>query len=272
MRFIGKRTKRLRLVAVLSLSLGLAAGAWGVSVPSASGKAAGALTFEVEIPITYPPASCPAGTPPGITCSTRTGAGVVRGLGRVEESYAYLLDESPAGCSRESVRGLPSTARLTVPGKGEIDVRVSGTECLTRVPPNPVTGTETFTVTGGSGRFAGASGGGTIAHRSEGPPGWRGRDTWSGTLTVPGLEFDLTPPVLSGAISKSVRAPRRANRVRVTYNVTATDDVDGTVPVSCRPRSGSRFRVGRTVVRCSATDSSANTVTARFRIVVKRRR
>src|SRR5688500_9428238 len=101
MRFIGKRTKRLRLVAVLSLSLGLAAGVWGLSVPSASGKAAGALTFEVDIPITYPPAlsaSCPAGTPPGITCSTRTGAGVVRGLGRVEESYAYLLDESPAGC------------------------------------------------------------------------------------------------------------------------------------------------------------------------------
>lgn len=273
MKLVCRRRERLRLVAVLGLLLGLVAGAWGVSVPSASGKAAGALTFEVDIPITYQPpssASCPTGTPPEITCSSRTGAGVVRGLGRVEESYAYLLDES--GCGQDSVRGLPSTARLTVPGKGEIDVRVSGTDCLRRVPPNPVIGTETFTVTGGSGKFAGASGGGTIAHVSEGPPAWRGRDTWTGTLTVPRPEFDLAPPVVSGAISRSVRALRRAKRVRVTYNVAATDDVDGGIPVSCQPRSGSRFRIGRTIVRCSATDSSANTATARFTIVVKRRR
>ena len=28
------------------------------------------------------------------------------------------------------------------------------------------------------------------------------RSTWTGTLVVPGLEFDVTPPTLSGATSK----------------------------------------------------------------------
>jgi hypothetical protein len=64
----------------------------------------------------------------------------------------------------------------------------------------------------------------------------------------------------------------RAKRVRVTYAVSARDDVDGAVPVSCFPRSGSRFDSGRTDVVCSATDASANTQTARFTITVKRRR
>ena len=82
----------------------------------------------------------------------------------------------------------------------------------------------------------------------------------------------MTPPTLSGATSKTVRAPRGVNRVRVTYKVTATDDADGQVPATCRPGSGSRFPVGRTVVRCSATDSSANTASASFRITVRRSR
>ena len=82
----------------------------------------------------------------------------------------------------------------------------------------------------------------------------------------------MTPPTLSGAVNKKVRARRGSKRVRVTYRVTASDAVDGSVPVSCQPRSGSRFKIGRTFVKCSATDSSANTVTARFAIVVKAQR
>jgi hypothetical protein len=193
---------------------------------------------------------------------------LVRGLGKVEESYAYVLDERPAGCPEDHVRGLPSTARLTVPGKGAIDVRVSGTDCLARVPPAPVTGTETFIVTGGSGSYAGASGSGTIAHISNGPPAWRGKDTWTGTLVVPGLEFDLTAPVITGAVARMARAPRKARQVRMRFSVTATDKVDGSVPVVCTPKSGSRFRIGRTTVRCSAMDTSANRATARFTITV----
>jgi hypothetical protein len=60
--------------------------------------------------------------------------------------------------------------------------------------------------------------------------------------------------------------------VRVTYTVNAVDAVDGSVPVSCQPASGSRFKIGRTLVRCSATDNSANTQTATFTVIVKARR
>jgi hypothetical protein len=235
-------------------------------VPLSSATASGTLTIETEIHIKYPPTTCAAGTPQGAACFMRTGTTLVRGLGRVEESYAYVLDESPVGCPESHVRGLPSTARLTVPGKGAIDVRVSGTDCLARIPPLPVSGTETFTVTGGSGRYAGASGSGTIAHLSGGPPAWQGTDTWSATLIVPGLDFDLTPPTIRGAVPKTARAAGKF--ARVSFNVTATDAVDGPVPAVCAPKSRSRFRIGRTTVRCSAGDTSANTTTARFTVTV----
>ena len=90
-----------------------------------------------------------------------------------------------------------------------------------------------------------------------GPCG-KARDTWTGTLTVRS-SFDVTAATLAGAISKTVRLPKNATRVRARYALSATDAVDGAVPVSCAPRSGSFFKVGRTHVTCSATDSSGNT-------------
>jgi hypothetical protein len=92
------------------------------------------------------------------------------------------------------------------------------------------------------------------------------------TLTVPGHEFDLTPPAFSGARSKLVRIAKKAKRVRVRYAVTATDAVDGSVPATCKPASRRFFRVGRTKVTCSAVDSSANAGEVTFTVTVKRRR
>jgi HYR domain-containing protein len=103
-------------------------------------------------------------------------------------------------------------------------------------------------------------------------PGRVGTDTWAGTLTVPGLDFDVTAPLLHGAVNRLTKAPRGAKYVRVTYKVTATDEIAGTLPASCRPASGSRFPIGRTTVSCSATDTSGNTATAKFTITVKARR
>jgi hypothetical protein len=267
-----QRLKKYGLAAfwMLTLATGLLlATDWG------SGRLAfadtGALTFEAELPVKYPPTACPAGTPNFVECFTRTGSGTIRGLGKMKESYPYFVQNASAGCAADQVRVLPTTVRLSIEGKGEIELRLGGSACLTRVPPAPVRGEEAFTITGGSGEYAGASGEGTIVHESNGPSsGWRGRDTLTGTLVVPGLDFDLAPPILAGARNRIVRTPRRTKRIRVTYKVTATDDVDGAVPANCRPRSGSRFKVARNVVRCSATDSSANTETARFTIVVRR--
>ena len=87
---------------------------------------------------------------------------------------------------------------------------------------------------------------------------------------MPGLDFDVTAPTVNGAVRKTVQAPKKAKRARVTYTVTAKDTVDGAVPVVCKPRSGSFFKLGRTSVVCSASDKSGNTARATFVVTVKR--
>jgi hypothetical protein len=54
----------------------------------------------------------------------------------------------------------------------------------------------------------------------------------------------------------------------VTYTVTATDAVDGSIAVSCSPASGSTFAIGTTTVNCSAIDSHANTGFGSFKVTV----
>lgn len=267
---------RLWLIAVVGL-LGAVGAAHAAKaqrgVAAASNvRVAGTLTFEAELSVRYPPTTCPAGTPNSIACFARAGAATIRGLGNVKESYPYFVEDFPPGCAADQVRVLPARAQFSIAGKGAIELTVSGSGCLTRVPPDPVEGTETFTISGGSGRYAGASGGGTIAHVSKGPPNWLGRDRWTGTLVVPGLDFDLTSPTVTGARDVAVRAPRGATRVRVRYAVSAHDAVDGPVRVACKPTAGSWFTLGRTRVGCSASDTSGNASTATFVVTVRRSR
>lgn len=246
----------------------------GAAAHVADGENAGSLAVRSEIPIVYPSAACPPGTAPRFECFARSGDAVVPGLGQVQETYAYVVEDGPAGCTAppgaDAVRLSPATARLTVVGKGEIDIATGGTGCLVRA--GTLTAPEAFTITGGTGTFAGASGGGNVTTSSSGPPAFAGVDTWVGTLTVPGAQFDLTAPTISGAVTKKVRVPRRVKRIRVTYNVTALDDVDRAVPTSCFPRSGSLFALGRTPVSCSASDTSGNISRATFTVTVTRKR
>jgi HYR domain len=268
----------LFLIPVVGLLVVVGASHAAASLPGAAETSssrlalAGTLTFNAELGVRYPPTTCPTGTPNSIACFARTGSATIRGLGNATESYPYFVEDFPPGCAADQVRVLPAAVRLSVAGKGQLELRLGGSGCLTRVPPEPVQGEETFTITGGSGRYAGASGGGTITHESGGPPSWRGKDTWTGTLVVPGLDFDLTAPVLTGARNKTVRAPRGAKGVRVEYSLSAQDEIDGAVGVACRPRSGGWFRIGQTRVGCSAMDTSGNGSTGTFIVTVKRAR
>jgi len=236
----------------------------GTFMPQA-GTATGLLTFEAVLAMTSTPGPCPTGSPPGADfCAARTGGGAVRGLGRVSERYTLFVQEGD--CDRV----FETTVRLEIADKGELQLAVEryGGECVS----SSLNLSRGFTITGGSGIYAGASGGGAVKHQATATMsgGSAGTDTWTGTLNVPGLEFDVTPPTLSGAVNKTVRAPKASKRVRVIYRVIASDAVEGSVPVSCKPRSGSRFKIGRTFVACSATDTSANATTGRFSVLVKR--
>jgi len=85
--------------------------------------------------------------------------------------------------------------------------------------------------------------------------------TGSFTVTVQ----DTTPPSLNLPGNITVEAGKPA---AVTYTATATDLVDGPVPVSCSPASGSTFALGTTTVNCSATDAHHNTATGSFAVSV----
>ena len=265
---------------VLGLTLVIAA---TVVAPAASGPraAAGSLDVEGVLGLTSASVPCPADVPPNTTeCRAITVQSPypVPGLGRVSEStYTLPLGLGSPICPAGLGKPLATTGQLSVAGKGDIAFALSeGARCVDSEEAweEP----QEFTITGGTGSFAAASGRGTLVREEfeflEGYEDYFER--WTGRLTVPGLRFTL--PKLSGAVAKTVRAAKGAKSARVTFEVTATDDGGGDVPVSCWPRSGSRFPLGKTIVLCAATDSSGNWVTdftgnaatATFTVTVRR--
>jgi hypothetical protein len=271
------------LVAVILAIAGVAAVSAAPNGAQAGGATVaetGTLTLHAELSWHGSDGECPAGTPSGIECHPHPGGPApVSGLGEVGQEYLYAVVVEPPDPECRARAGLNLAdypAKLIVKGKGEVYLSVKGiNECLFGPPSDTVVNnTQSFTVTGGSGAYVGASGTGTVTHvaRRDLIGHAFGRDIWGGTLRVPGLEFDVTAPTITGAVDKVVRAPRRAKKVRVRFKMTAKDDVDGSLPVACKPRSGSRFRLGKTRVRCSATDGSGNTATGRFTVRVKPRR
>jgi hypothetical protein len=73
---------------------------------------------------------------------------------------------------------------------------------------------------------------------------------------------DTTRPVVT--VPADIVSPTPA----VTFTATATDNIDGPLPVVCNPASGSTFDPGETIVDCRATDAHANTGTASFTVFV----
>jgi HYR domain len=234
---------------------------------SATVSATGTLELRASLALVSNLGPCPPGNSAD-ACAPRTGKGFVPGLGSVTETYTWSFRMGPPTCPSGLGKPLATTGRLVVAGRGEIYFAIAdGARCIEQEPLRNEP--QDFRVTGGTGMYDGASGSGTLERAVS--AGF-GTERWRGTLVVPGLEFDVTPPTLSGTKSKTVRAPKGAKRVRVTYRVKASDAVDGQVPVTCLPRSRSRFPIGRTAVRCSATDSSANTSTRKFIVTVRPRR
>src|SRR5262245_45509958 len=265
-RMLLKRGSSVGVAAALVLVAGVGRTAAPDAATASPAFVAGALNLQAAIGVTSTSVVCPPEAPAGVAeCRARTGTARVLGLGSVSESYLWAFGAGSPPCASTLVRPLATTGRLVVAGRGELHFALAqGARCVDAEPVRNEP--QDFTIAGGTGRYEWATGSGKV-ERVLG--GGVGSETWTGTLMAPSVEFDVTPPTLSGARSKTVVAPRGVRKVRVTYTVTASDDTDGQVSVICAPRSGSRFSIGRAVVRCSATDSSANTGNASFRVTVR---
>jgi hypothetical protein len=86
----------------------------------------------------------------------------------------------------------------------------------------------------------------------------------SGTFTV--TVRDTTPPAF--APFQPTEGVKDDTGVQVFFDVTATDLVDGNVPVSCNYQSGYKFPPGVTELKCTASDSRGNQVTKTVQITV----
>jgi HYR domain len=253
----------MRTIVVFVAAVGAAA--FLVTASSSAPLVTGALTLRATLSTSSPGGLCPPEAPSGADCHPRTGTGSVSGLGSVSAKYTWFF--GTGSCPSALVKPLATTGQFVVEGKGEINFSLAdGARCVEQEPVRNEP--QDFTITGGTGAYQGASGGGTVERSLS---GGRGVEQWSGTLTVSGLEFDITPPTITGAVAKTAGAPKGAKRVRVTYTVRGRDSVDGPIAVACLPRSGSWFAIGRTTVTCQARDSSGNSGRARFVVTVKRR-
>ena len=251
-------------VCAVAVALTIATGATGTP-----NRATGTLQLDVTFRQYWclDRAYCPPGTPTAYGCLRSLGEEEIAGLGRTTSTYSKILPFEDDCFMIQN-----TTAVFEVAGKGTLELSRAGKICASGPPPR-VDGPFAFTISGGSGNYAHASG--SLSYKASIPAGdgacqcGTAVDTWTGTLIVPGLDFDTTAPTITGAAAKTVRAPKGAKRMRVRYAVTATDAVDGAVAVACTPRSGSFFTRGRTKVSCSATDSSGNTAKAAFTVTVK---
>ena len=79
---------------------------------------------------------------------------------------------------------------------------------------------------------------------------------------------DMTPPVIAPHADILVQTADQSGAVVSYVLPLATDDRNGSVPVSCTPASGSTFALGTTTVLCTASDAASNTASSTFAVVV----
>jgi hypothetical protein len=151
-----------------------------------------AADFQATLHSTLADVFCSSGTPnPQTTgCAALTGGGYASHLGR-----ATIMTTATANFSNPNTNCFPVTLLSTITARGgAIGLRAMGTLCFTS--QNTIAVNTTFTVTGGTGRFAGATGQGTemalvtLAFGNPTPTNPTGNtgvltDSFHGTLSVP---------------------------------------------------------------------------------------
>jgi hypothetical protein len=208
---------------------------WSVSDPEsgiASSNGCTTTTLSTETP--------PAGTT--LTCSAINGAGLSN-----LASVTVKIDLTAPTLKLSSL-----TVNATGPSGAVVSYSASASDSLS--------GLNTFSCTPPSGS-AFPLGTTTVSCSATDKAG----NSASGTLTV--SVQDKTPPTLTLPSDMTVQATSSSGAI-VKYTASASDLVDGSVPVACTPASGSTFPIGTTTVTCSATDKAGNSASGLFRVTV----
>jgi hypothetical protein len=94
----------------------------------------------------------------------------------------------------------------------------------------------------------------------------------AGNVSSPHASFsvtvtDNTPPVLTLPGDQNVETENPGGAA-VTYSVTASDIVSGSITPSCNHASGDTFPIGTTAVHCTATDGAGKSSSGDFNVIV----
>jgi hypothetical protein len=173
--------------------------------------------------------------------------------------YGFRTYVAPSSGGDVTAPQLTLPAPMTVPATGASGAVVAFTVSATDdVDPSPQV---SCTPSSGSTFALGTT---TVACVSTDTSG----NTAQGSFTVRVIDADA--PTLSGIPSPITREASSPNgAVAVWSPLTAVDNVDGAVPVTCSPQSGSTFPLGPTTVTCGATDAAGNSTSVMFSVTVR---
>ncbi len=248
----------------------------------------GSATFKVIVVDTTPPVVTVPSSIDGVVATGPGGAKVTYSGVSAKDTVSGVLTPT---CDKPSGSTFPvgkttvtCSATDTAGNKGSASFTITVTDA--KSPTLAVPGGVTAEATGPSGATVGYrvtatdGGGGSITPTCDPASGSFFR---IGTTTVSCKATDSSGKSASASFSVTVRDTRppvfrdvpadlvsEANGPAgspVSYQrPTAVDTVDGAVPTSCSPSSGSNYPIGSTQVTCRASDSRGNSGTATFSI------
>ena len=252
------------------VGLGMLALAGAAGTATATRAETGKLTFHGELAWHGRTVDCPTGTPPSVTCRMHEGAGVIPGLGTVSEQYIFFNEGGTPECpGTYRVRILRPASPWAREGRSKSIRPRAPIACRARAKGHAQLHLHDYRRVGNLCRSLRNW---LVAQVVDSR--LRQATETSGTALSWCWGLLLTPLLLF-FMEQSQKDPRSASwREAGTrrFRVSALDETDGAITVSCRPATGSRFKVGRTIVTCSATDRSGNSGRARFTVTVRARR
>jgi large repetitive protein len=228
----------------LTLPANITAEATSPAGASVSYSASATDTVAGSVPVTCSPA--PGTFPLGATaveCSASDGANTATGSFQVTVRDTQGPTVAVPAPIEVGTNGSNAVVNFTVTATDVVDGALTPT-CSPASGSTFNIGTTTVTCSVADTRGNPGSGSFTVSVRDAAAP----------TLSVPG---NITTEATS------------ASGAAVSFNVTATDNIDPSVTVSCSRTSGAMFPIGNTRVDCTATDDSGNTSSDSFQVRVR---